>query len=226
MSDLLIDLASRLFIGPVWPASILALLLVIYAILGVFGLLDMGLDSPEFGANYTLGADLTEITPFNWDFLEGIGGYTIRWTNFGRLPIIVWGGCFTVAYWGVSYGLWHQYDFERYGTDWLTSLILSIRNVVIAVGITKACTQPLLKFFCPPPIYGQENLLGEICVISTSQADGEFGQAEFMTTAAPLLLNIRTDGPMIPKGSKAMIVDFEPKKRIYIVTPLQTEHDT
>ena len=226
MADLLVDLADRIFVGPVWPASVLAILLLVYAILGVFGLLDLGLDAPDFGSSNTIGPDITEIIPFNWDFVQGIGGYTIRCTNFGRLPIIVWGGFFTVAYWGVSYGLWHQYDFERYASDWLTSLILSVRNAVIAVGVTKACTQPLLRFFCPPPIYGQENLLGEICVISTSQADDEFGQAEFTTTAAPLLLNIRTDGSIIPKGSPAMIIDFKPKNRIYIVTPLQTEHDT
>ena len=104
--------------------------------------------------------------------------------------------------------------------------MLALRNMVLAIGITKVITQPLLNYFIPTSRYVQANLLGETCEISTSQADGEFGQAEYQTEAAPLLLNIRTDGTVIPKGSRAMIVDFDPKKRIFIVTPIPTEHDS
>ena len=226
MSEIMADLASRMFVGPVWPASILAVILVIYTIFGLFGLLDFGFDLPEVDANPSAGTDLTQIIPLEWDFIHGIGGSTIRWTNFGRVPIIVWGGAFTVAFWGLSYGLWHQYDINRYSAEWLPSSMLALRNMVLAIGITKVITQPLLNYFIPTPRYDQANLLGETCEISTSQADGEFGQAEYQTEAAPLLLNIRTDGSVIPKGSRAMIVDFDPKKRIFIVTPIPTEHDS
>ncbi len=223
LHELVLDLADRMFVGPVWPASILAILLVVYSILGMVGLFDLGLDAPDLPEAPPLGTDLTEIIPLNWDFVHGIGGTTIRWTNFGRLPIILWGGIFAVAFWGISYGFWHQFDSEKYASDWITSGILSVRNSVIAVGITKGCTQPLLKYFTPPPNYDHANLLGEICVVSTSRADSKFGQAKFQTNAAPLLLNIRTDGSVISKGSKAMIIEFEPKKRIFTVTPIPTE---
>ena len=223
MSESLIDLAERMFVGPVWPASILAILLMMYVVLGTIGLMDFGFDPPEFGADPSFGPDLTPLIPFDWDFVQGIGGFTIRCTNFGRLPIILWGSVFAVAFWGISYGFWHEFDSEKYAGDWPTSTILSVRNMVLAVLITKACTQPLLRYFIPPPIYDHSNLLGENCEISTSQADSEFGQAKFRTQAAPLLLNIRTDGAVIRKGGRATIIDFDPDERIFTVTPSTTE---
>ena len=120
MPDSLIDLASRLFVGPVWPASILAILLVIYALLSLLGIFDLGLNAPDFDPTPSLGAELTRLIPLNWDFMQGIGGSTIRWTNFGRLPIILWGSVFAVAFWMFSYGLWHQYDSIKYMDDWMS----------------------------------------------------------------------------------------------------------
>lgn len=226
MPDSLIDLASRLFVGPVWPASILAILLVIYALLSLLGIFDLGLNAPDFDPTPSLGAELTRLIPLNWDFMQGIGGSTIRWTNFGRLPIILWGSVFAVAFWMFSYGLWHQYDSIKYMDDWLTSSVLATRNFVLAVGITKILTQPMLKHFIPPPSYDHQSLLGETCEITTSKADSKFGQAKYRTEAAPLLLNVRTDGSIIRKGERARLIDFDSKKRIYTVTRISTENDS
>jgi hypothetical protein len=101
--------------------------------------------------------------------------------------------------------------------------LLSIRNFVIATAIVKGATQPMLKYFVAPPLYDQRRLLGATCEICTSEATPEFGQAKFRTNASPLLLNVRTDGAHITKGTEVRIIGFDKEKRIYEVTHLPSE---
>ncbi|TWU17578.1 hypothetical protein Pla52o_51340 [Novipirellula galeiformis] len=223
----MIDLANRMFVGPLWPASLLICLLVVYTILALIGLVDFGFDLPDVDLDVPdAGIDLPdgEMVSVNADFLQGLGGTVVRWTNFGRIPIVLWGGIFSVLFWGISYWLWHTFDAARYSPDWLPSILLSIRNLVIATGITKAVTQPLLGYFVDPPSYDENHMVGASCEITSHTATPEFGQAKFRTNAAPLLLNVRTDGAHLPKGTEVRIIGFEKQKRIYIVTHLPSEN--
>jgi hypothetical protein len=233
-----------MFVGPVYPASILVCLLVAYTILALIGLIDFGFDVPDMDldAGLDLDVDLSLDVPdvdvpafdvpdvdlpdgvhVDADFLQGLGAATVRWTNFGRVPVVLWGGVFAVAFWSISYGLWHNFDSNRYEPVWLPSILLSIRNFVIATGVTKAVTQPMLGWFVDPPSYDHKKLLGATCEICTTEATGEFGQAKFRTNASPLLLNVRTDGVHIPKGTEVRIIGFDKDKRIYKVTHLPSE---
>ncbi len=230
----LLQIAERMFVGPLWPASILVCLLVLYTLIALIGLVDFGFDVPDLDLDVDpgvdldvdLGVDAPDVDAgahVNADFLGGIAGLTVRWTNFGRVPIVLWGGIFSVAFWAVSYYLWHTFDSRKYDPVLLPSVLLSIRNLVIATGITKMITQPMLGQFTEPPSYDQHKLLGATCEICTTEATPEFGQAKFRTNASPLLLNVRTDGPHIPKGTEVRIIGFDKEKRIYKVTHLQPE---
>lgn len=238
MSESLVELADRMFVGPVWPASILVCLMVGYTLLALIGLIDLGFDPPDLDLDPGLdidvsidgvgldaaGLDAAGGADVGVDFLHGLGAGSIRATNFGRVPLVLWGGVFTVAFWSVSYGLWHTIESGLFSPPgWFLSSLLSLPNVVIAVAVTKGVTQPMLKHFVPPPKYGHEKLLGATCEICTMEATDEFGQAKFRTNAAPLLLNVRTDGPHIPKGTEVRIIGFDRDKRIYKVTHLQQE---
>ncbi|MGI9470060.1 MAG: NfeD family protein [Rubripirellula sp.] len=235
MPDSIIQLAERMFVGPVWPASILVCLLVVYTIFALIGLIDFGFDVPdlELDPSLDLDVDLAVDVPtvdvpdgvhVDVDFLHGLGAASIRATNFGRVPVVLWGGVFAVAFWGVSYGLWHGFDINRHAPpEWVSSTLLSIRNFVIAMIITKMVTQPMLGYFVAPPSYDHKKLVGATCEICTTEATHEFGQAKFRTNASPLLLNVRTDGPHIPKGTEVRIIGFDRDKRIYKVAQLQPE---
>ena len=240
MPDSIVELAERMFVGPVWPASVLVCLLIVYTILGLIGLIDFGFDVPDVDLDPSLdvdvdiptidvpdvdagGIEVPDGTAVDIDFLHGLGAATVRWTNFGRVPVVLWGGVFAVAFWSLSYGLWHGYDVRRYDPTWFPCILLSIRNLVLATAITKLVTQPMLKYFLDPPSYDHRRLLGATCEICTLEATGDFGQAKFRTNASPLLLNVRTDGAHIPKGTEVRIIGFDKEKRIYKVTHLQSE---
>lgn len=230
MSESLLQITERMFVGPLWPASILVCLLVVYTLFAMIGLVDFGFDIPDVDIDPGLDVDVSVDMPDvdggvhigGHDLLEGLGGLTVRCTNFGRVPVVLWGGVFSIAFWSVSYYLWHTFDSVKYGPELLPSVLFSIRNLVIATGITKAITQPLLGQFAEPPSYDQQKILGATCEIC-AEATPESGQAKFRTNAAPLLLNVRSDGPHIPKGTEVRIIGFDKEKRIYTVSHLQPE---
>lgn len=262
MSGMLSYFAEQMFVGPIWPASMLVGLLVVYTTIALLGLIDLDWDAPDVdvGMDFDPGLNLDPSLDLNpgldidtvlepdfdvpvdgaggelvagdlaagdlgagWDFLHGVGAISVRLTNFGRVPLIIWAGIFTLAFWVISYLLWHGYDTYRYEPSIVPSILLSVRNMVIAVAATKGLTQPLLGYFIGGPSYDRHNLIGATCEVSTLEATPEFGQAQFRTNAAPLLLNIRTDGPHIEKGTEVRIVGFDRDKRIYRVTQLSSE---
>lgn len=236
MNDSLQFLSDQLFVGPLWPASILVGLLIVYTAMAMLGLIDFGVDAPDLELDPDLdvpdfdvpnldapGVDVPDAVPTDWDFWQGVGAASIRATNFGRVPVIIWAGVFTLAYWTISYVLWHAFDEKRYAPQWLPSLLLSIRNVVIATVATKALTQPLVKYFIAGPSYESTGLIGSTCEVTSLEATPDHGQGKFRTQAAPLLLNIRTDGPHVSKGTEVLITGFDREKRIYKVTSLPTE---
>ncbi len=231
---------EEIFVGPLWPASILACLMIGYTLLAAIGLVDLdfgapdvdldvdididvpdvGVDVPDVGVDAPDG-DLPEVSS---DLFGGLGGMAVRWTNFGRLPIVIWGGIFTIAFWAVSAWLWFTFDVNNYSPPtWMSSTLLTIRNFVIATAVTKGFTQPMLRFFVEPTKYNKDHLMGCTCEISSIEATPTFGQAKFRTDASPLLLNVRTNGSTIPKGTEVRIVGFDSEKRIYTVTNLEAE---
>ncbi len=214
MSQRFTEFIEQIFVGPVWPASVLVGLLVAYVLIAVLGLIDFG---TGIGDLFDLETDLSPETTNHGGLLGGIGAATLRWMNLERLPLILWLAVFIVIYWALSYGLWYGFDTRRYEPTLMTSSLLAIRNGVIAIGITKFLTAPLNRIFIPAETYGPGDLIGRTCTVSSGEVDRSYGQANFATDAAPLLLNIRTDGECLPKGTRVEIVAYDADSRVYKV---------
>ncbi len=203
MWDTLAAAIDPLFVGPIWPASVLLLLVVGYLLLSLLGAADF--DGPDLD----LDAD-------GW---ESLGAGTLRWFHLGQIPIVIWFGCFAVFQWLIAYGLWHYFEHDRYEPTLGESALLAARNAVIAAMLTKFITGPLVPYFIDGQPFNEETLVGERCVISSGEATPTFGQAKYMTGGAPLLLNIRTDGATMAKGDSAQIIAYDIERRLYTVTP-------
>ena len=224
MSEFAQQFTDSFLVGPVWPATVLLALMMIYAIVAAIGLADFDLgvdadldldvevdvpdvgvdvDVPDVDAGVDVGADGAAGTGPN--LLGSLGAMTIRWSNFGRVPIAIWGGIFTLALWTIAYSVWHSFDSSRYAPTLIPSILLTIRNSVVAVMITKLFTQPMVGKFDKVPGYDTRRIVGSTAEISSIEATPSFGQAKFRTNAAPLLLNVRTDGATIPRGTEVRI---------------------
>lgn len=214
VSETVIPFVERFFVGPVWPASILVCLLLAYTCLALLGIFDLDL-SPD--------ADVGTGPEVDGDMLGGLGGLTVRWMNLDRLPLILWLSVFTVIFWATSYFLWYAFDVRKYSPLLVTSLLLCGRNFVMATLLTKCVTEPVSRFFVPAPSYSPSTLIGESCVVTTSTVNEKFGQGKYKTDAAPLLLNIRTDGEHFVKGDEVRIIAFDADRRVYKVTAASNE---
>jgi hypothetical protein len=63
-------------------------------------------------------------------------------------------------------------------------------------------------------------IIGKHCRITTSEANGTFGQAEITTGGAPLLINVRLlNHELLKRGDIAVIVREDKEKRIFYITP-------
>ena len=87
----------------------------------------------------------------------------------------------------------------------------------IAVILTKIFTQPLRGKFVHQEPNTIKDLVGQTCVVTTTEVNDKVGQAEYRTEAAPLLLNVRSENNSLAKGDTAVIVDFDESNHVYIV---------
>jgi len=201
---------DSLFVGPLWPASVLLLLVIGYLAISLITAVDF--DGPDF-----------DLDAHGW---QSLGATTLKWLHLDTIPIVIWAGIFACVNWLLAYIFWNSFDSIRYQPTLVTSALLAIRNGVIAGVITRYTTTPMLPYLAKGLAYDDESLVGQTAIISSGEATPQFGQAKYDTGGAPLLLNVRTDGPHAIKSTKVRIVAYEPRKRTYIVTPIPASETT
>ena len=84
MPESLVELADRMFVGPVWPASILVCLMVAYTLLALIGLIDLGFDPPDLdldpGIDLDPGLDMdVPVDGVGLDVADGAGVDFLAW---------------------------------------------------------------------------------------------------------------------------------------------------
>jgi Protein of unknown function (DUF1449) len=216
---------------PVLPATLLLCFMLVWAAMVLLGTIDLhhALHLPDH-ADIDFPADATVPHGAASELLtSGKTGFSVlalRWLNLSGVPIIVWACIFSIIWWTFSALAWLTVDgkiFTDPGKFW--SSILVIRNLIVACFLTKVVTNPLKRAFnFEASVNAPQSLIGKECEISSSEATPDFGLVKFPTGGAPLLLNVRTDGVHIPKGTPVWITHYDAKRRVYIVSPTTTKN--
>lgn len=226
----MLELLEIPFTGPVLPATMLVSLVVVWSLLTTLGAISM--DEPggfggDWGGNAELDPGDTASASLNGaeglakGYFESLSILALRWLNLGGVPILIWGAIFAVCWWFISGFLWIAIDQFWFPPNWLWSSILAVKNLILAALLTKLITQPLKRGLTPERITTQ-SLIGRECVISSTEATPDFGLVKFQTSGAPLLLNVRTDGPHLVKGTPVWITHYDHSRRVFIVSPTST----
>lgn len=195
------------FSWPALPATVLLLLVCAYWLFVTLGALEIE------GVSVDLDMDGDP------DSLLSIGMAPLRFLNIGEVPLMIWMSLFALSWWMTSMLLYH----DPTDGDWGQTAQAVFLTGGIAIVATKVLTQPLRGRFRHVEPNTAESLTGHACVVTTSEATPEFGQARYETGAAPLLLQIRTQDGTLAKGDLAEIVDFDPANRVYIVKQAERE---
>ena len=188
------------FSGPTLPATVLLLLVLVYWLFVMLGALDIDI----FDIDLDVDSDV--------DSVLSIGFIPLRFLNLGRVPLMVWLSFVALSMWMLSMVFDHPLP---------ESLPLAVqafaRNLGISLLVAKFLTNPLRDKFDPVEPNRAEDLIGQTCVITTSEVTETTGRAEHKTAAAPLLLNVRATEKALAKGELVEIVDFNPETHIYFV---------
>ncbi len=208
------EMIHTLFSGPVLPATMFLGFMVLWSLLAILGTVD--LDVPGGDIDVDLDVDLDSV---NSGPSDGLAILMMKWLNLKDVPLVLWMGALSVSWWFCSATLWSTVD-SRFLSEpgWLWSTLLVIKNLAIAIPLTKLVTQPMKGWFITERLDAQ-TLIGCECQISSSVASTEFGQVKFKTEGSPLLLNVRTDGPSLSQGTHVWITHYDSKRRVYIVSP-------
>jgi hypothetical protein len=131
---------------------------------------------------------------------------------------MVWISAFALPAWLMSV----TFDRELTNPTWGEIATASLRNFGVALLAAKLLTQPLKDKWKLEEPHAAEEMLGRVCVISTSEATPSFGQAKYASdSGAPLLLTVHTTEGVIPRGHRARIIDYSPERRVYIVEAVE-----
>jgi hypothetical protein len=201
------------FTGACLPASLLLALALLYWLLAIVAGLD--LDFLDFDFDIDGQPDLESSL--------SVGLVVLRFLNLGRVPLVIWGSVFAIAYWLVTLLLDRLADAPELRLERFYVLQYTVRNLVLGVLLTKVITQPLRDKFEPAEPNRAEDLIGRECRITTSQVTQTFGQAQVPTDAAPLILNVRVKQTPLAQGEPAVLVEFDPDQNVYFIEKAQAE---
>ncbi len=209
------DFVQVCFTGACLPATLVLMLAMLYWLASIVAGLDLEL--------FDFDLDLDLHGESGLSSLVSVGLLVLRFLNIGRVPVVVWGSAFAIAYWMVALLLDRLIDEPASRTNLLYAAQYTARNLVLAVVLTKAVTQPLRGKFDPIEPSRAADLIGRACRITTGEVTPSFGQATVATDAAPLILDVRVKETPLAKGEAAVIVDFDPDRNVYFIEKAQTE---
>ena len=214
------DLFNSFIAAPVLPATCLLAVMIGWSLLAMLGTVDLELP----GGDIDLDVDLDIDGSHGVHAADGLGVLALKWLNIRDVPLVLWMAVLAVFWWVLSASTWILIDSKFIAEPgWIWSSLLIVKNLALAVPLTKLATSPMKHWFVTEQL-NAHNLVGQECEISSLEASPSFGQVKYRTEGAPLLLNVRTDGAHLAKGTKVWITHYDAARRQYIVSPTGVEN--
>lgn len=195
------------------PTVLLAVLLV-YWVMSIIGLVDMG-DSIELHADVAHGVhDLHDLPD-----MHTLAGYLVA-LGLGGVPLSVAASVLVFVTW-LSTALLHQYALA-----WLPSATLRtlagcavlVFSGGLSIPVAARVLAPLRGLFVKHAARSNESLVGQDCRITTRSVDRGFGRAEVDAHGASIHIRVWAGVPnALCKGARAIIVAYDPATQQYEV---------
>lgn len=194
-------------------STLLLLLVVIYWVVVLCGALDVDALDLDFESGDADGVEVGTSTGS-----EGL----LEYLNIRRVPLSIVISIFALSLWLVGVLANH---YLHHTSSALLGLAIFVPNVIISAHVAKFVTMPLVPLFrsMQANIAKVQDMIGTRVRISSSKADAAFGQAEVLSRAngPSVVLSVRTDGDLLPKGTEAVVVSEIVDKGVYIVSKLE-----
>jgi len=151
----------------------------------------------------------------------GVFQSALRFLNATDVPVMVVLTFLTVFLWGGS--MLGNYYFNPDGSD-LRAAVLIIPVLAVSLLLTRFATaplRPLLRQMKNPPGETVYSVVGRVGTVRTVELTDRFGQVELLPPGPSLLLNARVapDAEPLTKGTRVLVVDYDPETETYRVRP-------
>jgi hypothetical protein len=206
----LLEVASQF---PTVIYSTLLGVVVVYWLIGMLGLVDLG-----------LAGDVELELDVDSDVDVSIGGLTGFMLTFGLtgVPFTLVISIITLICWLISFYL-QFYILTWLPDGWLYYLMGSIVSFIIfilSLPITAVVIRPLKGMFKSVEATLSDHLVGNSATIVTGTVSETFGQARLFNNGAEMLLDVRCDSEhTLKKGDKVLLIEYLTEKYAYIVAP-------
>ncbi|QDT38626.1 OB-fold-containig protein [Stratiformator vulcanicus] len=195
------------------PGTVLLGLCLAYWSFVIVGAVDLDMFDIDLDLDLDLEFDAEQAAPSVADW----GALSLKFLNIGDVPLMIWLTAFGLSYWTASMLIDQGVNYDL---AWIPILGAIARAFALGVVGAKVMTQPLRGKFKEVETIDAGKLIGRRCEVETSIVDSDFGRIRINEDGAPLMLNARTHGEPIAKGSAATVVDYDPEQRLYWIEPV------
>lgn len=198
-------------------SSLLLLLVVLYWVIVICGVLDVD----ALDLDMDLDLDAGDADGMEVDVSGGSEGL-LEYLNLRKVPLSIMVSIFTLSLWLLGVLANH---YLHNTSSALLGLVVFVPNVLISAHIAKFVTMPLVPLFrsMNQDIAVVRDMAGTRVRITSSKADAKFGQAVVLAPedGPAVVLSVRTEGEVLPKGTEAVVVSEDVDKRVYVVSKLE-----
>jgi hypothetical protein len=214
--SLRINMEQLLEVASQFPTVIYSTLLgivVVYWLVGMLGLVDLGL-----AGDADLDIDVDS------DVNISVGGLTGLMLTFGLtgVPFTLVVSIIILICWLISFYL-QFYILTWLPGGWLYYLMGSVSSFIvflISLPITAIVIRPLKGLFKSVEATESHHLVGNSAIIATGSVSETFGQARLFNNGAEILLDVRCDPEHTLKtGDEVLLIEYLTEKHAYIVAP-------
>jgi len=205
--------------GVMLPITVLVGLITLYWLLVIVGA--VGFDVLDGSADGLPEGDLDAGSAAGTQ--SGSWGSALRFFHLGEVPFMVFLSIFAISWW-VSTAVGVVLFADRLPGVWTVLWIGPC--FLVALALTKGVLMPTSRFFVALDGSRQSHteLIGRTCVVTSSQVNESFGQAEVKIDGPPIIIDVRCGkGDEFRKGDFARIEDRNPVTRTYLIRPIVGE---
>lgn len=185
------------------PLTVLLILTVIYWCLVILGLVDI--EALDFDVDVEGGG--------------GVGHALLSFFSIGEVPFMAVISFMVLSMWSISMLM----NYYLNDGSILLGVVYLVPNIVVSRLIAGVFSMPLKKLFhnLNKDVKEEKSIVGEVCVIVTSEVTESFGRAEVQNEGAPIVINVRpavgdeTHG--FKKNDKAVIVDKDEERDLFYI---------
>lgn len=206
-----------------FPTAVFTALLIVvlfYWLLATFGLVDLG-ESGDVG-NVGDAGDVGHTglhADGHTDDLGTLAGYLVAF-GLNGVPISVVASLLVLVAWTISAlsGIWFVRHVPTELLRWVAGAGVLIAASGLSLVITARLVRPLRGVFRTSYATTHASLVGQTCVIWTSEVNDKVGRAEVAQRGAPLNLRVWAHTPNpLKRGDTALIVDYDATTQRYLV---------